>query len=215
MPAGTEVLSRLGRTMQSIFRIGNINVKDDTGVVQLRNADDTVFADAAINKIRVQGTNATNAVVLTAPAALGASVTFTLPGTDGASGQFLQTDGAGTLSFADAQASAINIAIEAFTEATTSPLTVFTPPDNATIVAVYLELIAAAGSSAGVALEVGVTGDPDAYMQADENDAAIAAIYKVHPLVEVGVAPDPVLLTLTPNAQTFTGEVYVEYATAA
>ena len=215
MPAGVEVLSRLGRTMQSIFRIGDINVKDDTGVVQFRDADDTVFADAAVNKIRIQGTNATNAVILTSPAALGASVTFTLPGVDGASGEVLVTDGAGNLSFASVNASAINVQIEAFTEATGSPLTIFTPPDNATIIAVYVQVLTAAGALTGVTTEVGIAGDTDLYMQNDEIDVSNVAVYKVHPLEEVGVAPPDVIMTIVPGAQTFTGEVYVEYATAA
>lgn len=213
MPAGTEVLSRLKRTMQSIFRIGNIQVKDSSGVVQMRNSDDTAYADTAINKLRVQGTNATEAVVLNAPAALGASPTFVLPGTDGASGQFLQTDGGGNLSFADAQANANLFQFENFTETTSSPLAIFTPPDNATIISVFIEITSAAAAAGGT-LSVGTGTDPDAYMQTDENDTTEVAVYKVHPLVELGVGPDPVILTITPNAQTFSGEVYVSYSTA-
>ena len=47
-----------------------------------------------------EGTNnGTNFVALKAAATLGASTTFTLPTTDGTSGQFLKTDGSGALSF--------------------------------------------------------------------------------------------------------------------
>lgn len=214
MPAGIETLARLGRTMQSIFRIGDINVKDVSGVVQLRNAGDTAYADAAVNRIRIQGANATNAVVLTAPGALGSSVTFTLPGADGATGQALVTDGAGVLSFADIAAAANLTQYEAFTEATVSPVTVFTPPDDAVIIEVYIQILAAAAAAGGT-LSVGIAGDTDAYMQTDENDTTIVAVYKVHPLEEVGVSPDPVILTIVPGAQTFSGEVYVTYSNAA
>jgi hypothetical protein len=44
--------------------------------------------------------NGTNYIGLKAPASLSADLTFTLPSTDGTSGQFLKTDGSGNLSFA-------------------------------------------------------------------------------------------------------------------
>ena len=44
--------------------------------------------------------NGSNYVAIKAPDALAANVTFTLPTADGASGQFLRTDGSGALSFA-------------------------------------------------------------------------------------------------------------------
>ena len=43
--------------------------------------------------------NGSNYIGLKAPASLSADLTFTLPSTDGTSGQFLKTDGAGNLSF--------------------------------------------------------------------------------------------------------------------
>ncbi|NDB61855.1 hypothetical protein EB001_25955, partial [bacterium] len=46
--------------------------------------------------------NGSNYIGLKAPASLSADLTFTLPSTDGTSGQFLKTDGAGNLSFATA-----------------------------------------------------------------------------------------------------------------
>ena len=46
--------------------------------------------------------NGTNYIELTAPASVASNVTFTLPAADGTSGQVIQTDGSGTLSFATA-----------------------------------------------------------------------------------------------------------------
>ena len=43
--------------------------------------------------------NGTNFVALAAPASVASNVTFTLPSADGTSGQVLQTNGSGTLSF--------------------------------------------------------------------------------------------------------------------
>lgn len=44
--------------------------------------------------------NGTNYIGIKAPASVGSNVTFTLPSADGSTGQFLKTDGSGTLSFA-------------------------------------------------------------------------------------------------------------------
>jgi hypothetical protein len=51
-------------------------------------------------------------VAFQAPASVAANVTWTLPDADGTSGQFLQTDGSGALSWADeADGSALAFAI--------------------------------------------------------------------------------------------------------
>jgi hypothetical protein len=51
-------------------------------------------------RFRETTANGTNYVALKAPASVSADLTFTLPATDGTAGQFLKTDGAGSLSFA-------------------------------------------------------------------------------------------------------------------
>src|SRR6056300_938448 len=53
-------------------------------------------------KFKEGTSNGTDHVALKAPNSLGASVTFTLPNADGSASQFLQTNGSGELSFADA-----------------------------------------------------------------------------------------------------------------
>ena len=50
-------------------------------------------------RFRETTANGTNYIGLKAPASVTADLTFTLPSTDGTSGQFLKTDGAGNLSF--------------------------------------------------------------------------------------------------------------------
>ena len=50
--------------------------------------------------LKLLGPSNINAISLVAPSGMGASVTYTLPGTDGTSGQFLKTNGAGVLSWA-------------------------------------------------------------------------------------------------------------------
>jgi len=62
-----------------------------TGDVTLDNQFDLRFGEATAN--------GTNYVAFQAPASIAADVTWTLPATDGSSGQVLGTDGAGTLNW--------------------------------------------------------------------------------------------------------------------
>ena len=70
-----------------------------------------------------EGTNnGTSFVGLKSPNALGDTVTFTLPGSDGSAGQFLKTDGSGNLSFA-APASTLTLVDESSTSTSINLLT--------------------------------------------------------------------------------------------
>lgn len=203
-----QVLSNLTRTLSAYFRFGSIRLKDNGGVAEIRSAGDTANADLGVNRLRVKGANTSNAVVLDAPGGLGGSVTYVLPGADGATGSFLKTNGAGTLSWAVPGSSSDITEVESFTEATGSPLTLFTPSPNGVIRQISLEITAAA-SGGSPALQVGYAADPDAYMLTTENDPKEAACYHTFPMIEVGSSPNPVLLTILPNGQTFQGKVYV------
>lgn len=210
-----QTLSRLVRTMQSIFRIGNIQVKDSSGVVQFRDATDAAFVDAAANKSRIHGSNATNAVVLTAPSGLGSTVTFTLPSAVGTTNQVLaDVGGDGTLGFINVTSNANLLQQESFTEATSSPLTIFTPPANARILRIVIDVSVAAGAGSPT-ISVGTASTPAAYMATTENDLKAVGVYEVNEPYELGGSPDAVIATITPDGQTFTGIVYVEYANPA
>ena len=54
-------------------------------------------------RLKEASSNGTNYVALQSPASLSSNVTLTLPSTDGNSGEFLQTDGSGNLSFSVVQ----------------------------------------------------------------------------------------------------------------
>ena len=211
MAATDQILPRLRRTILGIFGVGTINIKDSSGTVQLRNTGDTAFADAGAKQIRIHGVNATNAVVLNAPSGLGASVTYTLPGTDGATGDVLTTNGAGTTSWAASTTNAVQAQQEDFTEATSSPLSIFTPAANAVILEVIVKITAAAAGGSPT-VQVGTAGSPGLYMTTAEIDLLTTGTYIVYPEVNVGGTPSATILTITPSAQTFTGTVIVKYA---
>ena len=77
-------------------------------------AKETTTVGSAINL--VEGTNnGTDFVQLKSPNSLAGIVTFTLPGTDGSSGNVLVTDGAGNLSFTSPASSSITFAADSGT----------------------------------------------------------------------------------------------------
>ena len=212
MAANDQILSRLVRTMKSMFRIGDVNIKDSSGVVQFRNSTDAAFVDSASLKVRIHGSNATDSITLAAPAGLAGTVTLTFPSDDGASGQFLQTDGSGNMTWVDTTSNASLVQSEAFTEVTGSPLTIFTPPANAFITKIAIEISAAAAGGSPT-LIVGTGGTPNLYMATTDSDVKTTGIYEIDLYDDVTGSPAAVILTIVVSGQTFSGTVFVHYTT--
>lgn len=206
-----QTLSNLVRTLSTYFRIGTIRIKDNSGVVAMRESDDSAHAELSAKKAHIMGTNATYGVILDAPSSLGGNVSLVLPNSQGSTGQVLTTNGSGTLSWAGVAADADKTEVISFTESTSSPATIFSPADNTVIRQIVVEVTAAA-SGGSPTIQIGYTSDADAYMEADECDLGEAGLYTLFPMTSVGVSPDDVILTITPDSQTFTGKVYVTYA---
>ena len=82
----------IGDVTQANLGLAKLSGATFTGDVTLNAQSDVRFADS----------DSSNYVALQAPATVASNVTFTLPSADGSSGQVLQTDGSGTLSFATA-----------------------------------------------------------------------------------------------------------------
>lgn len=55
MATTDQILSRLRRTLQSIFRIGNIQIKDNSGVAEIRDSSDSAYANFVAEDIQVEG----------------------------------------------------------------------------------------------------------------------------------------------------------------
>jgi hypothetical protein len=209
-----QYLARLRGTLQNIFRIGNssgVSLKNNSGTLQVRNGGDTAHAAAEASSIKLLGSNTSNGVTLTVPNSLGANVTLTLPSDDGASGDVLYTDGSGSLYWAAPGSDAITIAYQEFNQATSSPLTIFTPSANAKILRVRV-IVTAAASGGTPTLSIGYSGSTSAYMTTSENDLKTAGEYQIDEVVDVGGSPSAVIATITPSGQTFTGAILIEWA---
>lgn len=209
-----EILSRLRGTREALFRIANIQWKDSSGVAQARNTDDTAFADVAGKQLRIQGNNASNAVVLNAPNALGATTTYTLPATDGSTGDYLSTNGSGTLSWAAGEANANKVQHELFDESDTTITLFANPPDNVHLLTARILVEVAAGGGSPT-LEIGTASDPDAYTAAADVDLKGAFLYIVELEEVLGTGPDDIIITIADSGQTFNGSVSLLYAVPA
>lgn len=193
---------------------GGVRLTNASGVLNVENAGGTAKVSAGVHTINLHGANATYKATLTAASGLGADVDFVLPDNDGSNGQVIVTDGSGNLSFADSTVNGELVQEESFTEATSSPATIFTPPANAVITRVQIE-ISAAGAGSSPLASVGISGDEDRDMDEDHSDLLTVGVYEVTPMTAVGGSPAAVILTLTPDSQSFTGKVRVWYAVPA
>jgi hypothetical protein len=104
---GTAIAARAELSATGVWRVNNLQNFSGTsltltattvnvaGNMQLNAQNDLRFADS----------DSSNWVAFQAPSAISSNVTWTLPATDGTTGQVLSTDGSGTLSWATASGS--------------------------------------------------------------------------------------------------------------
>lgn len=210
------IISDLLGTFSTYFRVGKsgFRLTNAAGTCNVENAGGTAKAPLGAHTVNLHGANATYKVSLTAPSGLGEDVDFVMPDNDGSPGQVVVTDGSGNLSFADGISNGELCQEESFTQGASSPVTIFTPPVNAVISCVQIEIsVAAAGGTPTVS--VGISGDADRDMDEDHSDLLTAGIYEVSPMTAVGESPGAVILTISADGQTFTGKVRVWYVVPA
>ena len=211
-----EWLSRLAGTMQSKFGIGGtsgINIKHSSGAAQVRNAADSAYAPIGVSSLQLKDGGSANQVVIQSPSLAG-NLTETWPADNGSPGYVLANDGSGVLSWVASSSNGDLEAVEPFTQATSSPLTVMTPPANSVIKEIRVIVDVAAGGGAPT-IEIGIAGTIDRYMTAAENDLKSVNSYETNPMYVEDVSPDNIIATITPDSQTFSGRIYVRYGNPA
>ena len=156
-----RTISDLVGTLKTYFKIGATGprLKNSTGTLEIRNSGDSAYAQTNTSTIGFAGSNASNKVTVTAPAGLSGNVALTLPATTPSQGQVLAaSDGSGTLGWSAPVSNGVQVHSDAFTQATSSPYTIFTPPENAIITRVTVNVTSAA-SAGSPTLSIGVAGD--------------------------------------------------------
>jgi hypothetical protein len=211
-----KIISDLIGTLQSYLRIGTIQVKNDTGVVRMRNAADSAnvpLTASVIAAIAADGKRSGFSV----PEGMSADVDYVMPAADGASGQVLSSDGSKTLSWqtvATAQ-NTVKEQIETIAFGTSSPVAMFTPPANARILKVVVDVETAFNGTAPT-LSVGVAGGTSRYMGATENLLKTVGQYEVTPMYEEDGTPDEVIITYSADSSSEgSALVSVSYANPA
>lgn len=206
-------IADLSRTLSTVFRIATVRLKDVSGALHIRNSADNAFIDVAAKRFKFMGNNASNGLIITAPDAMGGNVTLTLPGADGATGQVLSTDGSGTLQWSTPGAASGQVEVEAFTEATSSPHTVFTAAQNEVMYWVEVEVVSPAAGGAPT-MSIGIVGDTGAIMASTEIDLKEAGRIIKFPFY-VMASQAAVIASITADGQSFSGFIRISHGTPA
>jgi hypothetical protein len=104
--ADPSILKIRNADNDAFITIGEIDQTGDKFNLKCANA--TILENLTLNAqgdLRFADSDSSNYIAFQAPATVATNVTFTLPAADGTSGQAIQTDGSGTLSFATIAAS--------------------------------------------------------------------------------------------------------------
>lgn len=200
----------LGTTFNT-WRVGlaGFLLKNSTGTAQIRNLADSEHADFEALTVAVKETGAAHVFKLLAGTMAG-NLNLTLPTNDGSPGYVLGTDGAGVSSWVAPSSNGLLCDETDYTQASSSPITCFTPPANAVIVKIENDVESAAGGG-NPTLAVGVSGTPARYMSTSQNSQKEALQYVTNPAHEEDGTPDAIIITLVPDSQTFSGRVRIYY----
>ena len=204
-----RIISDLVGTLQNTFRLGTARIKNATNVIQARNAADTANIPLTASVIAALAADGKRGGFKVAEG-MSADTDYELPAADGSTGQGLVTNGSKVLSWSTLATgeNAVKEQIETITWKTVSPVTIFTPPANARINKIIVD-VETAFDGAASALSVGVSGAPARYMGTTENALDAIAIYEVEPLFEEDGTPDEIIVTFAIGAGATVGSCRV------
>ncbi len=208
-----RIISDLVGTLQSTFRLGAGRLKIVSSVLTARNAADTAnypIAASTVGHLAADGKR----VTLDVAEGMAADLTFTLPVADGSSGQAIVTDASGNLSFTSIATA--NNTVKEYEDVvafgTSSPITVFTPPADARIGKIKVEVETAFNGTAPT-LSVGVAGSTARYMGATDSDLKTVGIYEVDAAYEEDGSPEAVIITYSADSSSEgSARVSIQYA---
>jgi hypothetical protein len=225
------LFSDLKGTTIGSFLLGltGVRLKNDSGNLVVRNNADNANAEVTTSKLNVSG----DGIVINSDAAGSANdwvlnlnrsasqtqnITLTLPPDDGTSGQVLQTDGDGVLSWVSAGTTADLVHVNSTTLAfgDSSP-TLFSLPANAVVHKVRV-IVDTPFDGSSPSLSIGLTGNTSKYMATTQVDLKGAAedVYETNP----GKAPvgttESLLATYVPDSSSAgSARIEVHYSNPA
>ena len=207
---------KLMGTVAGYFKIGlgGVRLKNSSANLIVRNTDDSADANITAAQVNVSG----NSIVINSDAAesgadykitlarpssgMSANYTLTLPVDDGSSGQVLQTDGSGNLSFVSAGSTSACITTDSTTVAynASSPVAAITLPANAVVESVEV-IIDTPYSGGSPSLSVGVSGTTSKYLGTTDVDltASAKSRFQTFPNEPASGSTEAVIVTLSPD----------------
>lgn len=179
------------------FGIGNPQIKASGAELQARNTGDTDYAD-------IHGQE----IILTPS---GSAFKLTLQAPTLASDQVVTLPLAGTVPI---QTGLHKTVITAFTQATSSPVTLdAAPPVNGTLIEVRV-LVDSAAAGGSPTLSIGVSGTVSRDMATTENNLKAVGQYVDEEWLALGGSPAAIIGTIVVSAQTFSGRIALTYVLA-
>jgi hypothetical protein len=98
-----------------------------------------------------------------------------------------------------------------FDESTSTPATLLDPPANAVLLRVVV-VVDEASTAGAPTVSVGTSSVPGRDMGTAITDLSNTGLYSTEPYTECGVSGDNIILSITPDSQTFSGRCYLHYA---
>lgn len=198
-------------TTRAYFKIGGttgVRLKNNAGNLEVRNTGDSADAAVTTSKVNVSGdsvdinsdaagSGADWKYTLQRPASgMTAAVTLTLPPNDGTSGQVLQTDGSGVLTWVSAGDTSLALKMDTTSLAfgATSPVSMMTT--GAADIIDHIDVIIDTAFNGTPSASVGIVGSTSKYFAATDLDltATAGTVFTVHPGVAAAGA-EPLIIT--------------------
>lgn len=226
------IFSDLLGTTRAYLKIGltGVRLKNNTGNLDVRNSGDSADAAITASKVNVSGDSieinsdaagsaADWKYTLQRPAAgMSAAITLTLPVNDGTSGQVLQTDGDGILSWASAATTGLCDKIDTTTLefGSSSPVTMFSTGAGDVIDKIQV-IIDTPFDGTAPSASVGITGTASKYMAATDLDlkATAGTVFEVHPGLAAAGAEDLIITYSGDSSAAGSARFLVYYGTPA
>lgn len=219
-------------TTRAYFKIGGttgVRLKNNSGNLEVRNTADSADAAVTASKVNVSGdvidinsdaagSGADWKYTIQRPASgMTAAVTLTLPPDDGTSGQVLQTDGNGVLTWVSAGATGLALKMDTTSLAfgSTSPVAMFTT--GAADIIDHIDVIIDTAFNGTPSASVGITGTASKYMAATDLDltAAAGTVFTVHPGLDAAGAESLIITYSAGGASAGAARFIVFYGTPA
>lgn len=207
--------SKIVGTQTGKFILGllGVQLKNNSGSLQVRDNADTTFADVELAKLKI---NDADTVTIQASPSQVAPYTLTLPVDDGSPSQVLSTDGSGVLSWISAAstASCWTVDTTSFAFGSGSTISMFTLPANAVIDTV--SVIVDTAFDGTPSMSVGISGNASKYVGSGDVLLTLADRFDVPNQLDADVSSEALEIAYSAGGATVgAGRVLVTYAIPA